>query len=121
MAFTGESRGHLKVRTLLTESGFAFKEEYEFEGLNASSGRPLRFDFMVFDDDGNPDFAIEVNGEQHYEPVAVFGGKKGLRKQRYNDKQKAMFCTQRRIPLVNIPHWELDMCNLDYIMEKAGI
>jgi len=33
--------------------------EYSFEGLCSENGRPLRFDFVVFDDDGNLDFIIE--------------------------------------------------------------
>jgi len=36
-----------------------FVEEYTFSDLIASSGKPLRFDFAVFDDEGNLDFLIE--------------------------------------------------------------
>lgn len=37
-----------------------------------------RFDFAVFDDDGELDFLIEYQGRQHYEAVSKYGGKKGL-------------------------------------------
>lgn len=37
-----------------------------------------RFDFAIFDDDGEIDFLIEYQGKQHYEPSNKFGGKKGL-------------------------------------------
>ena len=47
------SRGEIKIEEILKESGLIFREEYSFEGLNSSNGRPLRFDFAVFDDDGN--------------------------------------------------------------------
>lgn len=121
MAFEGDSRGHLKVRDILTMNGFEFKEEYSFEDLVASSGRPLRFDFMVFDDGENIDFAIEVNGRQHYEAVSAFGGKKKFRSQKYNDNQKRRYCIKNNIPLVEIPHWELEIVDINYLMEKAGI
>lgn len=58
-----------------------FKEEYTIPGLNSSNGKALRFDFAIFDDDGNLDFLIEYQGRQHYEPVAKFGGKKGFYQQ----------------------------------------
>ena len=71
------SRGEIKIHDILEKNEINFKEEYEFPGLKAPSGRPLRFDFAVFDDDGNLDFLIEYQGKQHYEPVAKFGGTKG--------------------------------------------
>lgn len=121
MTFTGNSRGHLRVRHLLEENGFSWEEEYTFPNLVASSGRSLAFDFMVMDEDGNIDFAIEVNGEQHYEPVAAFGGKNKFKRQKYNDHQKELFCATNHIPLVEIPYWDLEIVDIGYILEKAGI
>lgn len=53
------SRGEVKIEEILIEAGLHFKEEYSFPDLKSTSGRPLRFDFVVFDDDGNIDFIIE--------------------------------------------------------------
>ena len=53
------SRGEIKIHEILENAGFNFKEEYIFPDLRSSNGRPLRFDFAVFDDDGNIDFLIE--------------------------------------------------------------
>jgi len=72
------SRGEIKIEEILEESGLIYKEEFSFPGLNSSNGRPLRFDFAIFDDDGNIDFLIEFQGRQHYEASSKFGGKKGL-------------------------------------------
>ena len=72
------SRGEIKIEEILAEAGLPFKEEYSFPDLTADSGRPLRFDFVVFDDDGKIDFIIEYQGKQHYEASAKFGGKRGL-------------------------------------------
>jgi len=54
-----DSRGEIRIHEILEEAGLVFKEEYIFEGLNSENGRPLRFDFVVFDDDGKIDFLIE--------------------------------------------------------------
>jgi hypothetical protein len=56
------SRGEIKIYEILEKSDLIFKEEYSIEGLNSPNGRPLRFDFAVFDDDGNLDFLIEYQG-----------------------------------------------------------
>lgn len=53
------SRGEVKIHEILERNQVNFKEEYEFPGLKSPSGRPLRFDFAVFDDDGNLEFLIE--------------------------------------------------------------
>lgn len=115
-----ESSGEARVAALLTMANFKFKQEYEFPDLVASSGRPLRMDFVVFDDDGSIAFAIEYQGEQHYRAVDYFGGKKGLQRQKYNDRKKALYCLDHGIPLVTIPYWDYDRLTIDYILEKAN-
>ena len=52
------SRGEIKIQEILQEAGLRFTMEQSFEGLNSTNGRALRFDFCVFDDDGNIDFLI---------------------------------------------------------------
>ena len=53
------SRGEIKIADVLSEAGMSFQEEYSFPDLVSSSGRPLRFDFAIFDDNGDLDFLIE--------------------------------------------------------------
>jgi len=53
------SRGEIKIEEILRENEMNFTEEQIFEGLNSPNGRPLKFDFCIFDDDGNVDFLIE--------------------------------------------------------------
>ncbi len=57
------SRGEVKIHEILEEAGFNYKMEYPFPGLKSTSGRPLRFDFVVFDDNGYVDFVIEYQGK----------------------------------------------------------
>ena len=114
------SRGEMKIHEILEKSGLTYKMEYSFEGLNSSNGKPLRFDFAVFDDDGNLDFLIEYQGSQHYQASSKFGGKKGLYQQQFNDNKKRRFCALNDIKLVEIPYTEENLVNYDYIMKKAG-
>ena len=56
------SRGEILIEEILTAADLPFKMEYVFPDLKSSNGRPLRFDFVVFDDDGKIDFIIEYQG-----------------------------------------------------------
>ena len=114
------SRGEIKIEEILKENGLIFKEEYIFPDLKSPKGIPLRFDFVVFDDDGNIDFIIEYQGKQHYEPSAKFGGARGFYQQQYNDTQKRRFCALHDFKLIEIPYTEENKISYDYIMHKAG-
>lgn len=110
------SRGEIKIHEILEEAGLNFKEEYSFPDLISSSGRPLRFDFAIFDDNGTLDFLIEYQGIQHYEAKSKFGGIAGLRKQQYNDMRKREYCKRHNIILIAIPYIDEGKVNYDYIM-----
>jgi len=114
------SRGEIKICDILDAAGLVYKEEYSFPDLVSSSGRPLRFDFAVFDDNGDIDFLIEFQGIQHYEAKSKFGGARGLYQQRYNDAQKREYCAKHNIKLICIPYWDEQLMDYDYIMKAAG-
>ena len=46
------SRGEIKIHEILEQNELNFKEEYIFPDLKSPNGGALRFDFVVFDDDG---------------------------------------------------------------------
>ena len=108
------SRGEIKIEEILKKAGLSFKMEYIFPDLKSPNGRPLRFDFVVFDDDGKIDFIIEYQGRQHYEPSAKFY------QQQYNYNQKRRFCALHEFKLIEIPYLDENLISYDYIMEKAG-
>lgn len=114
------SYGEIKIEEILKENGLNFKMEYIFPDLRSPNGKPLRFDFAVFDDDGNIDFLIEYQGKQHYEPSSKFGGKKGFYQQQFNDNKKRRFCALHEFTLIEIPYYEENLITYDYIMSKAG-
>lgn len=114
------SRGEIKIHEILEANNVVFQEEYEFSGLKAPSGKALRFDFAVFDDDGHLDFLIEYQGKQHYQPVSKFGGNRAFYQQKYNDNQKRRFCALKGLTLIEIPYTDEDIITYDYIFQKAG-
>lgn len=114
------SRAEIKIEEILTAEGLDFQEEFIFEDLLSLHKRPLRFDFAVFDDNGDIDFLIEYQGIQHYIAKEKFGGIPGLRKQQYNDMKKREYCEKHGYNLVIIPYWEENLINYNYIMTAAG-
>lgn len=114
------SRGEIRIEEILREAELNFKMEYIFPDLRSPNGRPLRFDFVVFADDGTIDFIIEFQGKQHYEASQKFGGKRGLYQQQYNDNQKRRFCALHGFTLIEIPYTDEHLITYDYIMQRAG-
>lgn len=43
--------------------------------------------------------AIEYQGEQHYRPVHIYGGKRGYREQKVLDKKKIRLCKENGVEL----------------------
>lgn len=114
------SNGEKKIHNILDQYGIPFSEEYEFPDLISTSGRHLRFDFAIFNDDGSIDFLIEYQGKQHYSAIEYFGGDKANQRQKYNDSLKRAYCVKNNINLITIPFWDEDKISYDYIMKSAG-
>jgi len=111
------SSGEVRIHNILVDYGIPFEEEYEFDDLISSSGRHLRFDFAIFDDDGELLCLLEFNGKQHYTSVGKFGGAKGLSRQKYNDQKKREYCLKNNIKLVSIPYFEEERIDYDYLAQ----
>lgn len=97
----GNSIGEIKIKELLSNNNISFKQEYIFKELPNR-----RYDFAIFDDNGNLQKIIEFDGEQHYQEAPFF--KKTLQKQQDIDKEKTNFLNQKNIPLLRIPYWKRD-------------
>lgn len=113
------SRGEIKISEILSDADIPFIEEYSFSDLVSNTGTPLRFDFAIFDDNGDLDYLIEYQGIQHYEPKSKFGGLAGLKKQQYNDMLKREYCKKHNIKLILIPYFDEARINYDYIINAA--
>ena len=112
------SRGEIKIQEILDRAGLNYQMEYSFPDLVSKTGRELRFDFAVFDDDGELQFLIEYQGIQHYEAKNIFGGLEGLRSQQFYDMKKREYCRQHGIILIAIPYTDEMKMNYDYIMNR---
>lgn len=88
---------------LLQENNIPYKAEVSFPDLTGVSGiHHLRFDFAVFDGQGNIKTLIECQGEQHYKKTEKYGDSYSVQKK--NDELKRRYVKEHNIPLIEIPY-----------------
>jgi len=112
-----ESKGELKIRAWLENNNMLFGREYdEFEDLLSDKGNPLRFDFIIFNNNNELFYLIEYDGKQHYEWQIGWQTKINFETLQYHDKLKNAYCLKNNIPLLRIPYWEFD--NIEEILNR---
>ena len=98
---------------LLKDNEVLFKREQTFQGLKGHKDF-LRFDFVIYDRETYKIlFLLEINGKQHYEEIAAWGGLRGLQKRQEYDRKKMAFALANKIPLICLPYWDINE-NLTY-------
>ena len=102
------------IENILKESKIPFKTEYSFSDLLGNNTNPLRFDFVIFNKEKIT--IIECQGEQHYNPVDHFGGEKQFLRQQSYDNKKREYCKQHNLRLIEIPYWDFDKIDSEYIL-----
>lgn len=122
------SRGELGIQKLLERYNIDYKNQYSFEDLVSESGRKLRFDFAVFNNNSIK-FLIEYDGEQHFRPVN-FGGINDDRAEEYhkrlkiNDELKNIYCKNNNIKIYRIPYTnfnKLESITTNILLEESLI
>lgn len=90
---------------ILREHNVAHRVEVEFQDLyGVGHKKLLRYDFAVLGSYNSIKCLIECQGEQHYKPVAEFGGVSQYESQVKNDELKRVYAKTQNIPLFEIPY-----------------
>lgn len=109
------------VENLLKDSGVKYEKEITFEQCKDKLCLP--FDFGIFES-STLKFIIEVDGQQHFEPIKFAGCKsdedalKAFEYTKFHDKIKNNFCNDNNIELIRIPYFDILNNNLDYLIDK---
>lgn len=99
------SKGEDAIKNILVDLGYKFQQEYSFSDLLGVNGRPLRFDFCLYDNNNNILGLIEYDGEQHFS--ASGWGEDQLKYIQKHDVLKNEYATDNGIPLLRIPYTQL--------------
>lgn len=90
---------------ILRKHGVQYRVEVSFPELYGTERKNLlRFDFAIYDIDGNIKCLLECQGEQHYKPVEEFGGAYRFNAQVENDELKREYAKKHNIYLIEIPY-----------------
>ena len=90
---------------LLKKNKIQYKKEVTFPDLHKKNA--LRFDFGIYE--GNKLLCIvEIDGEQHFKPVEMFGGYSSFVTCKAHDRIKNKYCLRKNIPLYRIPYYDIN-------------
>lgn len=112
-----KSKGERKIEELLLSMNINFKIQYKFSDLIGDNSQ-LRFDFAIFDQNNSLICLIEYQGQQHYKQVELFQTEEQFLKQKENDNKKQRYCQEKKIKLIEIPYWDYQKINENYLKEK---
>lgn len=98
------SRGEEEITRLLLRYNIPFKSQYSVIIKDIL----YRFDFVLYDDKGNPKALIEYHGIQHYDTTHQHWGKDvSVNQQR--DQIKAQWALDNNLPLYTIPYTDFEI------------
>lgn len=109
-----ESKGEKMLDKLLQSLNIIYEKQKSFKDFITKDFGVPRFDFY-FDN-----IAIEYNGIQHYEPIEHFGGEQAFEHRQYLDNLKRQYCKEHNIKLIEIPYWDYNKLNEDYLLLKIN-
>ena len=111
-----KSKGELKIEEILKSLNIKYIPQYSFKDLKGTS-QPLRFDFAIFQED-ELKILIEYQGEQHYNNFAYFNKRNDFQKRIGYDEKKRQYCKDNNIQLIEIPYWDFNIINKDYLIKR---
>lgn len=114
------SKGENKISEILNKNNIEFKREFSFEDLKTDKNTSLRFDFAIFKNK-KLFCLLECQGIQHYNVVDFFGGHEKFQQQQNYDSLKRDYCKEKNIKLIEIPYWDYDKIDEEYVIKKLRL
>ena len=111
------SIGEHRIEIILKSLNLKYQREYKFKDLKTEKGYLMRFDFAVFNNDNTIKCLIEYQGIGHYEEGEWDNS---LEDRQKRDQLKRDFCKKNNISLIEIPYWDFEILNENYIKEKIN-
>lgn len=114
---THNSNASRAIENILQKNKIPYKREYTFKNLTVEKKRRLRFDFAIFLDN-NYILLIEVDGQQHFEPVSYWGGEESFNRLKINDSRKNNYVNEHsNLFLVRIPYTQFNDIDESFILK----
>ena len=101
------STGEQRIIDILLGEELTFKREYTFPDLRTLRRGVPRYDFVIFNEDGEIDYIVEFDGEQHFK--AVMGSTRDFQYRAQTDRLKNQYCLLNDIALYRIPYTDINL------------
>ena len=115
------SKGEYLIQSILDENNIYYNHDIIFPELLKETGRQLRFDFIIYNEDMSINRFVEYDGRQHkYGPDTNFWGHSTdtLTSIQEKDSIKNQFCQNHNYILVRIPHTKQEITLEDIFGDK---
>jgi len=108
------SKGETIISNFLKKEKIKFIPQKRFD--NCTFIYPLPFDFYL----PSHNICVEYDGEQHFKPILIWGGKKEFEKIKIRDQIKTDYCEKNNIKLIRIKYNDnqIEILKQHFIMEK---
>lgn len=106
------SIGERNIEALLIQAKIPYQKQISF--MDLKNIKPLRYDFGIYNQQGEIIRLIEFDGIQHFQEQNYFTH--NLKETQYNDNIKNDYAEKNHIPLVRIPYYERDKITLEMIL-----
>lgn len=111
------SKGEFNISNILLKAGWNFKRQYNFKDLVGKGNVRLMFDFGILNSDNSLRCLIEYQGLQHFKPFNFDNKERFEQRLRY-DQIKRDYCSEHKIPLVEITYEDYDNLSIEFIEKK---
>ena len=112
------SKGEYETRQVLNKFGVKYSTQYWYDDLRTNKGRPVRFDFALFDSNDAVAGLIEYQGVQHFVDKPLGFGKQ---QREVTDVMKREYCFLHNIPLFEITYKDNIQDKIIEIMKSLNI
>ncbi|HFC9286543.1 hypothetical protein Q4457_05155 [Clostridium perfringens] len=108
------SHGEILAKKILDEYNCKYESQKKFDGLIGLNGGQLSYDFFV-----DNYLLIEIQGEQHYKPIKLYGGLEQFKQQQEHDRRKREFAKKNGYELLEIPYFNVrDLDKLERMLRE---
>lgn len=111
------SRGETEIKLLLDKNNIIYNKDIIYQELFQKTKRRLRFDFIIYNEDGSINRFVEFDGNQH--KTGMWGGNwsntETLETIQERDNIKNKFCLENNYILIRLPYSLLNKITLEDI------